>query len=125
MSRQAAGYTRTSGKRANPGQLTVKIRVLTPEAAITPEGGQSRTYRDEGATWCRWANVHGTESLQAHAYGLREPATLTLRFHPALRTDSVIVRASDGAQFDVISVDNVEERGFWQEVKVQRRVEAI
>ena len=112
-------------KSSTPGRMNVKIRLLNPADTISAEGVQTRTYEDGGAGWCQWVNAHGAESLQAHQFGLREPATLTLRFHPALRADSVIVRMSDGAQFDVISVDNVEERGFWQEVKVQRRAKAV
>ena len=112
-------------KRVNPGELTVRVRIMTPEDAITPGGTQARTYRDAGTAWCKWTNIHGTETLQAYSFGLREPATLMLRYQPGLRTDSVIIREADSARYEVLSVDDVEQRHRWMEIKVQRQAKSV
>lgn len=112
-------------KQTTPGELTVEIRIINPYDEISPSGEQIHYYRRVGETWCKWVNAHGTESIQAEQLGLNELATLTLRHCPGLRPDSVIERAETGAWYDVISVDNVRERGFWTEIKVKRRVPAV
>ena len=73
---------------------------------------------------CQWVNAHGQEALQAHQLGLKEVATLTMRYTEKLRPTCRILRSDDPAHYEVISVDNIREAGRFLEVKVHRGVEA-
>jgi len=74
---------------------------------------------------CKWVNAHGTEVWNAMQLKLREPATITVRFSPLLLDETLIVyRGINPKPYEVISIDNVEERNEWLEIKVQRRIPA-
>ena len=52
---------------------------------------------------------------------LREPATLTMRYSPKIDSTLLAYRRGDPRPYEIVSVDNVEERGKWLEVQVQRK----
>ena len=52
---------------------------------------------------------------------MTEPATLTLRYTPKITTTCLIYRGSDPEPYEVISVNDVDNRHTWLEVKVQRK----
>ena len=72
----------------------------------------------------KWVNAHGTDSFVALQMKLREPATITCRYSPKIKVDQVVYRGDDPKPFEIISIDNVEERNQWLEIKVQRKVQA-
>jgi len=72
----------------------------------------------------KWVNSHGSDVFTAQQDQLRQPATLTLRYSPVLDDPELIVyRAGDKTPYEIISVDNVEQRGRWLELTVRRMVE--
>lgn len=74
---------------------------------------------------CNWVNAHGTETWRTMQLELREPATITTRFSPLINDPTLIVyKANDPKPYEVISIDNVGERGAWLEIKVQRKEQA-
>ena len=52
---------------------------------------------------------------------MTEPATLTLRYTPLITTTCIIYRGTDPKPYEVISVNDIENRHAWLEVKVQRK----
>ena len=70
---------------------------------------------------CKWVNAHGTEVFSAMQLQLREPATLTMRYSPLIDATMLVYKGKDPRPYEIISVDNVEERGQWLELKVQRK----
>lgn len=70
---------------------------------------------------CKWVNAHGTEAFTAMQLQLREPATLTMRYSPKIDSTLLVYRRGDPRPYEIISVDNVEDRGKWLELKVQRK----
>lgn len=112
-------------KSANAGELRTPvffyriIRGLSPEAAQTVDHVPLFTKHVP----VKWVNMHGSEVWQNQSLGLREPATLTMRYSPELCDIKLIVtKAKDDFDnaYEVVSVDNVEERNVWIEMKVQR-----
>lgn len=75
----------------------------------------------ERAVHCKWVNIHGTEVLSAMQLQLREPATLTMRYSPKIDNTLLVYKDQDPKPYEIISVDNVEDRGKWLEIKVQRK----
>lgn len=75
----------------------------------------------ERAVHCKWVNVYGTEVFSAMQLQLREPATLTMRYSPLIDSTMLVYKAGDPVPYEIISVDNIEDRGQWLEIKVQRK----
>ncbi len=70
---------------------------------------------------CKWVNAYGGEVFAAMQAQVEEPATLTMRYSPLIRPDHLIYRVGDPAPYEIISVNDVERRHTWLEIKVQRR----
>lgn len=70
---------------------------------------------------CKWVNAHGTEVFSAMQLQIREPATLTMRYSPLVGAAMLVYKGRDPRPYEIISVDNVEDRGKWLELKVQRK----
>ena len=111
-------------KYANPGEL----RTLVKFCQIRRESDADAVYQEMpfdvfgGPIKVKWVNPHGTDALMAMQMQLREPATITCRYSAKITADCVVFKGDDPAPYDIISIDNVEERCRWMEIKVQRRV---
>ena len=115
-------------KRANAGELRTKIMVFDlprdehGEVELGPDGyPASKPVNVFGEGNCKWVNAWGTEVYTARQAGVTEPATLTLRYTPLITTTCIIYRGTDPKPYEVISVNDVENRHAWLEVKVQRK----
>ena len=113
--------------RAGAGELRTRIFVLDKHA---PEARNANGYPvaepvnvfGEGASRrCKWVNAHGAEVFSAMQLQLREPATLTMRYSPKIDSTLLVYRRGDPRPYEIVSVDNVGERGKWLEVQVQRK----
>lgn len=69
----------------------------------------------------KWVNAHGTEVFTGMQLQLREPATITMRYSPQIARTLIVYREDDPQPYEVISVDDVEGRHRWLEIKVQRK----
>ena len=118
-------------KRAPAGALRTRIQIFDyprderGEPARDRDGypaqGPVNVYGPGAVRHCRWVNAHGREAYEARQAGVTEPATLTLRYSPRLTATCLIYRHGDPAPYEVVSVDDVENRHTWIEVKVQRK----
>ena len=75
----------------------------------------------ERSVHCKWVNAHGTEVFSAMQMQIREPATLTMRYSPLIEPTMLVYKGTDPRPYEIISVNNVEDRGKWLEIKVQRK----
>jgi len=71
---------------------------------------------------CKWVNAFGNEVLEALKAQVKELATLTMRYSPKITPTCLIYRDEDPHPYEVISVNNVQDRRAWLEVKVRRGV---
>lgn len=85
------------------------------EYVFTDGAGQERPVH------CKWVNAHGTEVFAAMQLKIREPAALTMRYSPLIEPSMLVYKGRDPRPYEIVSVDNVEERGRWLEIKVQRK----
>lgn len=83
------------------------------------------------AVFCQWKNAHGTESLEAYKYNLGDVATLTMRYSPLITPTCRIFKAEEKKKnkdtaipFEIISIDDIDDRHEWLEVKIRRKTEA-
>ena len=120
-------------KSANAGELRTKVWFArieretnenyveqeTETSVLTDESGMPRPAR------CKWVNAHGSEAWDDHAMLLRNPATLTTRYNPLLLDPALILyREGDAVPYEVVNIDNVQQRNRWLEISVQRKVNA-
>ena len=75
----------------------------------------------ERGVHCKWVNAHGAEVFSAMQLQIREPATLTMRYSPLIDAAMLVYKGKDPRPYEIISVNNVEDRGKWLEIKVQRK----
>ncbi len=117
-------------KRVSAGELRTRVYFHRVHKGTDPEGYPRQREENvfgcdsagrERAVHCKWVNAHGTEAFSAMQLRLREPATLTMRYSPLIDAALLAYRGRDPIPYEVVSVDNVENRGQWLEVKVQRR----
>ena len=126
-------------KSANAGELRTAVYFKVIARDYTEKGrpvenevnlfGQAEDGKDI-PVMCKWVNAHGTDVYAAMQLQLRDPATITTRYSPLLadeekaRQTMIVYRGASATPYEVISVDDVEDRHVWLEIKVQRRVPA-
>lgn len=117
-------------KYANPGELRTPVRFYQLKRSTDREAYPSERavciFGQDGEgndipVMCKWVNAHGSEVFAGMQLQLREPATLTLRYSPKINQTLIAYRDGDPNPYEVISVDDVEGRHRWLEIKVQRR----
>jgi SPP1 family predicted phage head-tail adaptor len=114
-------------KFVNPGALRTPVKFIRIDRTTDSDGYPTETEVDVfGApVMCAWVNVHGNEVFTAMQMKLREPATLTTRYSPLINQKLLIYKGTDPDPYEVISIDDVEDRHAWLEIKVQRKTEAV
>lgn len=114
-------------KSARIGEMRTKIRFQSCVHGTDAEGYPTETWTDLFGgehIWCQWTNVHGTETFSAMQLDLTDPATVTMRYLPGISVRCRIYRESDPQPYEIISIDNVNDRGTYLELKVKRVVKA-
>lgn len=112
--------------RVGAGELRTKIMVFEPAESAQDSDGYSTNHAvnvfGEGRhIHCKWVNAHGREVYDAKQAGVTEPATLTLRYTSKITPRGSICRDGDPAPYEIISVNDVENRHAWLEIRVQRK----
>jgi len=115
-------------KSANPGELRTrctfvrKVETYVDGFLQTTEENVFGTGKTVG---CKWVNAHGSDVYTSHQMEMRGAATLTTRYSPLLKDPTLIVyREADTAPYEIVSVDDVEERHAWLEITVRRLEDA-
>lgn len=127
-------------KSALAGELRTKVVIQGETTAIHPSGYTQRAWESlfPGPVWCKWVNSHGTEVFDALRLELGEVVTLTMRYSPLVDIRCRVLHAGDAAAvaaapeaareelarklaYSIISLDNVEDKGEYLEIKLRRR----
>lgn len=119
-------------RSATPGEMRTKIRILSPTDHKDSERyrnvSYSNIYSDDRTISCKWVSAFGAEAVQAHSLGLKEVATLTLRYDPRITSDCVVTTGKGETLrvYDLMSAPNdVGGAHRFLELKVKRRVKAL
>jgi hypothetical protein len=116
-------------KRANAGELRTLVYFRRTVKEVDSEGSphqrEETVFHDsqgrEQAVHCKWVNAHGAEVFTAMQLKLRQPAKLTMRYSPGIVPTLLVYKGKDPVPYEVVSVDDVEDRHCWLEVTVQRK----
>lgn len=107
-----------NGKVFNPGEMRTWI-TLERRAIVEDDGGyQGESWNTIAGVWSRWENVHGTEAWTASALQAEQPATVMIRYRAGL--DATCVVKKGGVRFEVVSLDDIQERHEYIELKIKR-----
>lgn len=112
-------------KYANAGELRTPVKFVSIDRTTDSDGYPVEVETEVMKTKVKWVNVHGNEVFTAMQQQLREPATLMMRYSPFINQKLLIYKGTDLNPYEVISIDDVEERHTWMEIKVQRKAEAV
>ena len=106
---------------ANIGEMRTKIRFYELKKGRDTGGFPTEVLTDifNAPCWCKWVNTHGSELSEDMRQELRETATLTMHYSSKINIEQVIVK--DNIRYEIISLNNVEEKDTWLEIKVKRR----
>ena len=110
-----------NGRTINPGEL--RAPVLLAPRVITTSGGFQQPAPDTAhqvSAWARWQNVHGSEVWQAQAAGANQPATVLIRYNASLNNTWYASNDNGASWYEVVSVDDIENRHEYMELKVQK-----
>lgn len=115
-------------KSANAGELRTPVYFKRVENNTDSDGfpvvKEVNVFGEGVPVRAKWVNAHGSDAFTAMQMQLREPATITMRYSPLITADLLVYKGRDPDPYEVISIDNVEERCRWLEIKVQRKVAA-
>lgn len=107
-----------NGKVINPGELRTEI-TLQKRSPTTGAGGFIQPgWTDIATVWSRWINAHGSEIWAAQAVQAQAPATVLIRYRSDVDTTCVVLNGS--IRYEIVSVDDIQARGEYLELKVRR-----
>jgi SPP1 family predicted phage head-tail adaptor len=110
-----------NGKPTNPGELRVPITLQAPTIGIDAGGAQRPSWADltNGTVQSKWVNVHGSEAWVADQAGKAvSAATVTIRYRSDVTSRCSILKGSD--RYEIVSIDDIQERHEYLELKVKR-----
>lgn len=110
------------GKVTNPGQLRTPV-LLAPRTVSAETGGFQVPTPDTAnqiQAWARWVNVHGAEVWSAQSAGVTEAATVTIRYQAEMDATWYVSKDGGTTWYEVVSLDNVQERCEYLEMKVRK-----
>lgn len=67
-----------------------------------------------------WVNVHGTEAWIANSAQAQLGATVTIRYRADVTPSCRVLLGS--TVYQIVSMDNIQQRGQWLEIKVKAAV---
>lgn len=120
-------------KQANAGELNTRVRFIRQTKTINENGFPVHVDEDVfgEAVYCKWVWAHGSEVFEHMRLQLGQVATLTMYASPLVTVDCKVILedeeelvGSNLGAFDVVSIDSVENRGRFMEIKVKRKVKA-
>lgn len=106
-----------NGKPINPGELRTPVFLKKREISTLPGGFPQPVYSAIFFAYARWENAHGQESIMAGSLGTEPPATVLIRYHPALDTTWVI--DLDDVIYEITSIDDIGNRHEYMEIKTK------
>ncbi len=110
----------------NRGELRTIITVESATKTADSDGYNTETWVNVFGTgitaYCKWVNIHGTEATENNRYGNSKKATITMPYSPLI---TEVCRIKKGTEaWEIESIDNVNDRTSWLEIKVKYKAVA-
>lgn len=120
-------------KECNAGEMNTRVRFTRATKTINENGFPVHEDTDifGKPVHCKWVWAHGSETLEHMRLQLGQVATLTMYASPLVTADCQVTLVDEQAlvgtnngPFEIVSIDSVENRGRYMEIKVKRKVKA-
>lgn len=106
-------------------QLTTVIRVQKRNEKVVNGASDISYVSDPDIDFCGWKGKGGTESTQSGTLIVTDTAEVTMWYRPGIdEKDRVLLNDNEELAYDVINVEDVEQRHMWLILKVSRAVNA-
>jgi head-tail adaptor len=105
----------------NPGEMRTQITFQSPTISKDAGGAQKPTFANVSTNptvLSRWINDHGQEAVQSNAAVSAQRATVTVRHRTDIQTTWQVLKDSEAWQ--ILSIDPVQGRRRWVELRVER-----
>jgi SPP1 family predicted phage head-tail adaptor len=107
-----------NGKMSNPGEMRTFVTFQNPTLSEDASGAQVAAWADAAAVWVKWVNAHGQEAANSDALKSVQRATVTMRYLSSISALTSLLKS--GERWQVISLDNIQERSEYLELVVER-----
>ena len=120
-------------KQANAAELNTRVRFTRVTKTSNANGFAVQTTTDifGQPVYCKWVWAHGSEVFEHRREQLGQVATLTMYATNLVTVDcrvtledELALTGAENGPFEIISIDQVENRGRFMEIKVRRKVKA-
>ncbi len=105
----------------NPGEMRTSITFQSPTISKDAGGAQKTVYANVASkptVKARWINDHGQEALSSGAETSVQRATVTIRHRVDVETTWRVLK--DAEPWQILSVDLIQGRNRWVELRVER-----
>lgn len=120
-------------RKANPGELRTPVYFKRVERTTDDSGypteqeinvfGQKENGQDR-IILVKWEPEFGSEVFSKLQLEIREPVVVTMRYSPKINPALLVYKKDDPEPFEVISINNIENRNAWLEIMLRRKVPA-
>jgi hypothetical protein len=102
-------------------QMTTAMRLQLP-TIDTAYGVSTKRWEDTNIVIrCNFKSFGGTEKISNDILTVEDTAQIVCWFHPAIKSESRLVRLSDGAVFEILGTpENIEMRNQFLKFKIRR-----
>jgi SPP1 family predicted phage head-tail adaptor len=107
-----------NGRVINPGEMRTQITLESRTVTTQTGGFETPAWSTIATVWSKWTNAHGSEAVQAAMLNAEAPATVLIRYRSGLDTTCAISKG--GVRYEITSIDNIQERNEYIEMKVKR-----
>lgn len=107
-----------NGKTFNPGEMRTQVTLQNRTITNQTGGFLAPSWADIVTVWAKWVNVHGAEAWQAASIQAVGSATVTIRYRSGIDTTCAVLKGTE--RFEIVSVDNIQDRDEYIELKVRR-----
>lgn len=112
---------RIGDRVTNPGELRTSISLQRRASTANAGGFQTAGWSTIATVWAKWTNVHGQEAWIAQTAQAGQAATVLIRYRSDVDPTCAVLKGSD--RYEIVSMDNIQERGEYLELKVIRKRE--
>ena len=108
------------------GEMRTRVTIKRKRNGIDSEGFNTMEYESlfKKSVWCKWEWERGTETFENERRKLEERAIMTMRYSDKVDARCVLWRNGGGEPWEVISVNDVDDRHKWLTLTLRRGVKA-
>lgn len=111
--------------KPNIQQMNTPVRIQHRDTKDVNGSDEISYIPESDINFCNWKGMGGTESVQSDSLVVNDTAVLTMWYDPLItEKDRVLLNDNENFAYEVVNVENVEQRNMFLILKVKRVVSA-